>query len=492
MNPTLTIDRGIQIQRMANLLVLTPNGEISSNLQRIGDEFKVRVIQSIQEVSSTEDKIGSNFNVVLVDAFQSSCRMGLDLAKRVRAHNSRIPIVIFVQESSEEFAHSVLRGRINDYLCSPFSRGDILECLNRCVPARTEEVSCMEYGVHYLSTLSQSIIGNSLAIQELRAYLLKVAVTDSTVLVTGETGTGKELVARVIHEGGARQKKPFVCVNCAAIPEALIESELFGHERGAFTGAIGNKCGKMELAQNGTIFFDEIGDMGSLAQAKILRALEERRIYRIGATGPGVELDVRIIAATNNDLEASMAEGTFRKDLFYRLNVARIHLPPLRDRKEDIPILLHHYIRELNRKLNREIKRFTDEAFEYLIKYSWPGNVRELKNLVEASFLNTENPEAVLLELPRLFRSKAKELADLPQSERDQILFALMSTKWNRTKAAQALNWSRMTLYRKMKKYDVSDNPSPLMQTTGVLPNGMGKKKHPLSRIKDQTSVFIS
>jgi transcriptional regulator with PAS, ATPase and Fis domain len=284
--------------------------------------------------------------------------------------------------------------------------------------------------------------------------LLKVAPTQSTVLITGETGTGKELAAELIHRNSSRHKKPFVCINCAALPENLVESELFGYERGAFTGAIASKQGKFEQAEGGTVFLDEIGDMSPYAQAKILRAIEIKEVYRLGGKG-SISLNVRVIAATNQDIERLVAQEKFRKDLYYRFNVAMVHLPPLRDRKEDIPPLLGHYIRELNQRFGREVEGFTQEAMESLLHYDWPGNIRELKNLLEATFINLPSRKIAFMDLPKQFQRRLQETEGLPKSERDQVLSALFATKWNKSKAAQKLHWSRMTLYRKMAKYHI-------------------------------------
>jgi transcriptional regulator with PAS, ATPase and Fis domain len=285
-------------------------------------------------------------------------------------------------------------------------------------------------------------------------------VTDSTVLLLGETGTGKELAARLIYQNSSRHKKPFICVNCAALPENLLESELFGYERGAFTGAIGSKRGKFEMANGGTIFLDEIGDMSPYAQAKILRVIERKEVYHLGGKA-SIPLDFRIIAATNQNLERLVTEGTFRKDLYYRLNVARIYLPPLRERKEDIPLLIEHLIGELNRRFGREVEGFTQKALELLLRYDWPGNVRELKNLLEATFINLPSQKISFIDLPEAFQRRLKEAEGLPQNERDRVLSALFATNWNKSKAAQKLRWSRMTLYRKMAKYDIVSKRKP-------------------------------
>jgi transcriptional regulator with PAS, ATPase and Fis domain len=298
------------------------------------------------------------------------------------------------------------------------------------------------------------MVSESPPMQRINAYIRKVASTDSTVLITGESGTGKELVAQLIHQHSPRQQKPLLCINCAAIPDSLLESELFGYERGAFTGAHTSKEGQLKLADGGTVFLDEIGDMSPYAQAKILRAIESKEAQRLGGKG-SIPLNIRLLAATNQDLERLVSAGTFRKDLYFRLSVARIHLPPLRDRKQDIPLLFDHYIRELNRRFGLEVEGFTEEALEYLLHYDWPGNVRELKNLLEAIFVDSPSRRIGIMDLPEPFDKRFKQ-ADRPlQHERERMLSALFSTQWNRKKAAEQLRWSRMTLYRKMLKYDL-------------------------------------
>jgi transcriptional regulator with PAS, ATPase and Fis domain len=281
-----------------------------------------------------------------------------------------------------------------------------------------------------------------------------VAASESHTLITGETGTGKELVASLIHRYSRRRQKPFVCVNCAAIPDSLLESELFGYERGAFTGAHTLKEGRLKLADGGTLFFDEIGDMSAYAQAKILRAIEGKAIERLGGTR-SIPLDIRVIAATNRNLERLVAEEKFRADLYFRLNVANIHLPPLRERKEDLPALCQHYVEVMNRQFGQQVEGVAAETLASLLRYDWPGNVRELKNLLEAAFVNRPARHIALADLPRQFRARLSEAGGVAQDERSQLLNALLATNWNKSQAAQKLRWSRMTLYRKMTKYQV-------------------------------------
>lgn len=302
--------------------------------------------------------------------------------------------------------------------------------------------------------IAESMIGESPSMKKVRAYLEKVAGTDSTVLITGETGTGKELAAEMIHASSPRKSNPLICVNCAALPESLIESELFGHEKGAFTGAVTARKGQFARAAGGTLFLDEIGDMNTFAQAKILRSLEDRKVHPLGG-GKEIEVDVRIIAATNRHPETLMEQGVFRKDLFYRLNVARIHLPPLRNRKEDIPVLVAYGIEKLNEKFGLELKGMDDAALEIIMDYHWPGNVRELMNLLEAAFINRPAQKIGVHDLPMLFMEQIEKKDTKPLEERKKVISALLETNWNKSTAAKRLNWSRMTLYRKMAKLHI-------------------------------------
>jgi transcriptional regulator with PAS, ATPase and Fis domain len=306
------------------------------------------------------------------------------------------------------------------------------------------------------------LVGECSKIRNLRGYLSQVARVNSTVLITGETGTGKQLVAETIHRESARREGPFVTVNCAAIPETLLESELFGYEKGAFTGAGTAKPGKLELADGGTFFLDEIGDMNLVAQAKLLRVLESGQVERLGGRR-GQRFDVRFVAATNQDLEKLVEQRAFRKDLYYRLNVARVALPPLRERVEDIPLLLAYYMTALGDPLGIQVEGFSEEALARLVAYPWPGNVRELRNLVEAMLVSRPAGRLCAEHLPLPYGitpgvtpgitpAGAKIHAD----ERQRVLSALSTTNWNVSKAAQRLQWSRMTLYRKMAKHQIN------------------------------------
>jgi DNA-binding NtrC family response regulator len=300
--------------------------------------------------------------------------------------------------------------------------------------------------------LLDHMVGNSLPMWKLRSYMEKVAATDSNVLITGETGSGKEIAARYIHRCSARHNSPFIAINCAALPDGLLESELFGYERGAFTGAVTPYAGRLKLAEGGTVLFDEIGDMSSYAQAKILRVIESREVYPLGGRR-SVSLNTRFIAATNRDLERHVTRGHFREDLYYRLNVARISLPALRDRRDDIPALLAHYCEQFDSRVENRISGFTAEAMELLQGYEWPGNVRELINLIQRILIDPPEGIVGIADLPSSIKAAKSVRAKQAPEERDVLLYTLSRTNWNKSKAAEQLNWSRMTLYRKIAKY---------------------------------------
>ena len=300
------------------------------------------------------------------------------------------------------------------------------------------------------------LFGASVAVNELRRYLTKVAASDATVLVTGETGTGKEPVASAVHQLSERADGPFVAINCSAIPETLIESELFGHERGAFTGAQASFPGRFVQADHGTLFLDEISEMSPMGQAKLLRVLEERAVTPVGSMRRR-PVDVRVVAASNQRLEQMVEHHQFRADLFYRLNVARIDLPPLRSRPEDIGPIVSHFIDEQNRRRSMRVGRPDPSLLARMRLYSWPGNVRELRNLVEALFIDPPQGRAVRIDdLPSAFRRLFQETRSAGEHERARLVEVLRETNWNKMEAARQMNWSRMTLYRKLAKYSIA------------------------------------
>jgi two-component system response regulator HydG/two-component system response regulator AtoC len=367
---------------------------------------------------------------------------GMRLARAIRSFSEAAHLIILAVNGSEDLAVEALRLRAEDYIKLPFEFAEVERAVMRCLGRFRRQPGALD-----------GIAGESGAIQGIREYIGKIARTDSNVLITGETGTGKEKVAEAIHRKSRRTSGPFICVNCAAIPDALLESELFGYERGAFTGATGPREGKLKQAHHGTVFFDEIGDMSLGAQTKILRAIESREIYPLGSTR-AVALDVRVIAATNRDLCAMMREDRFRSDLYFRLNVGRVHLPPLRDRISDLPLIVESFLPNFNRVFGCRVQSVKGGVLRDLMGYSWPGNIRELRNVIEIMFVHLPDGATTLASLPEQIASAL--LDTVTPSERERVIAALTATEWNISKAARKLHWSRMTLYRKLAKYDMA------------------------------------
>src|SRR5262245_8737358 len=307
------------------------------------------------------------------------------------------------------------------------------------------------------------LIGNSVAFEEVTEAIAMVAPVDTAVLLLGETGTGKEVIARAIHDAGPRRHQRFVAVNCAAIPVSLLESELFGHERGAFTGAVSQSVGRFQAADRGTLFLDEVGDLPLELQPKLLRALQERQIERLGSGGRATSVDVRVIAATNQDLEAMVEQRAFRADLFYRLNVFPIRVPPLRERAEDVPPLIAHFVRRFAERHGRRVLEIPDEVIANLKQYSWPGNVRELQNVIERAVVATTGPTLRLPWPERRTERAVSSSRTLAQVEREHILATLQETNWvlgGWNGAAARLGLSRTTLISRMQRLGISAEKS--------------------------------
>ena len=310
----------------------------------------------------------------------------------------------------------------------------------------------------------ENIVGKNKEIKQIISVLESVAQTDSSVLITGESGTGKEIAARAIHLNSGRRAGPFIAINCSAFAETLIESELFGHEKGAFTGAIKTKVGRFELAQGGTLFLDEIGDLSIAAQTKFLRVLETREFERVGGNKT-IKLNARIIAATNKILSEEILAGKFREDLFYRINVMNVHLPPLRERKDDLPLLVNHFIEQFNLKFGKNIKQFSSSAYDYIEEYEWPGNIRELENVIEHCFILCNGDIIQAEHLPKRLKSIANtnfgktnqnEANNFKAVEKELIMSVLNRNNQNRTKSAKELGVDPSTLWRKMKKLEIN------------------------------------
>jgi len=413
----------------------------------------LKVIQTSQITSVLQFVQEERAGAVLLGPSTVDSGNALELARQIRQSARTIPLLLIASKSSEELAIAALRAGINDYVKHPFCSEELTAAVQHCLSLRYPQTSATTGPAANL-TEGERMVGESAAMRRVKAYLAKVAATDTSVLITGETGTGKELAAELVHRNSHRRQEPIVTINCAAVPDSLFESELFGYERGAFTGAQHANEGKLKTGDGGTVFLDEIGDMSSYAQAKMLRVIDSKEIDRLGGR-QAVPLDVRFIAATNQDLEQLVKEGKFRKDLFFRLNVARIRLPPLRDRREDIRPLFDYYIQALNARFGMKVRQLTEEALEHLLAHDWPGNVRELKNVLEAVFVEVPSAEISLDALPLAFRARGDKLKVISSDERERLLCALLSTNWNKSKAAEKLHWSRMTLYRKLAQFHI-------------------------------------
>ncbi|MEW6518213.1 MAG: sigma-54 dependent transcriptional regulator [Thermodesulfobacteriota bacterium] len=448
-----------QKQRKGTLLLIAEDDSFSRQLHSdlLGNGFLVRKMILGAEAEDFPEIL--NVDAVVVCSSQPDPLDGIYLLERCKSLGHDMSMFLVARHGSEKKAVAALRSGATDY----FSGQDANEELTRCIKhhlhdcVATFEIQSPEK-VKEQNGQSE-LVGCCRQLQELRAYLLKVASRDSIVLITGETGTGKELTADYIHAHSRRKNMPLVRINSSAMPEQLVESELFGYEKGAFTGAVAAKPGKFEQAHGGTLFLDEIGEMSSFAQAKILRILECGRVHRLGGS-VATDIDVRIIAATNQNLEELVEQGRFRKDLFFRLNVARVHLPPLRERREDIPVLLGKFVKDFNRLFGLQINGFSEKAWFSLLKYDWPGNIRELRNILEATYINGPGETITFSDLPKPFQQMFYGGDFRPRSERDQVLSALFAANWNKSKAAERLNWSRMTLYRKMAKHQIVQHRS--------------------------------
>jgi DNA-binding NtrC family response regulator len=442
---------------VASRILLAERSKLLSSQVRSllkGDDFDLVEASSPPAVASELSK-KANLDLLIIDSTLAVRGDGLALAQDAIQSRSGLAVIMIASDSSEEFAIAALRARVKDYFRLPLDPDELSSSIRRHTTGARAHVFPTARPPD--SPTCTEMVGESVAMREIRGYLMQVAATNSNALITGETGTGKELAAAMIHFCSKRRHRSFVNINCAAIPDGLLESELFGYERGAFTGAHGFKEGMLKLAEGGTVFFDEIGDMSPFAQAKILRAIEAREVRRLGGK-TAVALDIRVIAATNRNLEHLVAQERFRSDLFFRLNVASIHLPPLRRRREDVESLCDFYIREMNGRTGHGVEGFAPETLLALVRYDWPGNVRELKNLVEAVFIGKPSRRISIADLPEQFRRRIAAAATPAQNERERILSALFATNWNKSRAAQKLSWSRMTLYRKMHKYRVEED----------------------------------
>jgi DNA-binding NtrC family response regulator len=389
---------------------------------------------------------------------------GLTLLQKLK-ETGRPPIVLLVTgHGTVETAVEAMRHGAFDYLTKPVDTTRLQVLLEKSIEQESlsREVNFLRHQLRQKGSFGQ-MVGQSRGMQEVYRWVELAGTSTAPVLVYGESGTGKELVARTIHELSNRRNKPFVAINCAAIPETLIESELFGHERGAFTGATERRLGCFELTDGGTLFLDEIAEMDSNTQAKLLRVLQEGAFRRVGGGKHEIQVDVRVVAATNQVPTEAIANGKLREDLFYRLNVFSIHLPPLRERREDVPLLARTFIEEFNRQDNRQVRGISTEAERELERYHWPGNVRELRNVIQravvlsgSGLIGVEHlPDTVLKAAAPAPAAPAGSVTPIREMERDMILRALEETGQDKRRAAQLLGISLKTLYNKLAKYGI-------------------------------------
>ncbi|PYN09518.1 MAG: hypothetical protein DME02_03155 [Candidatus Rokuibacteriota bacterium] len=403
----------------------------------------------------------------LFDALITDIRMpdmsGLELLREVKKQDESIEVVMMTGYPTIASAVQALKEGAYDYLSKPLILDELRHLMSRMMERKflRGEIHTLRARLGEELTVNE-LIGTSGPMERVKEIIGKVAVTDSPVLIEGESGTGKELVAAAIHRLSSRVKRSFIPVNCSAIPQDLLESEFFGHVRGAFSGAVADALGLFRGADEGTIFLDEIAELSPALQVKLLRVLQEMQVRPVGST-KAFPVDVRVIAATNRDLERAMTEGSFRQDLFYRLNVVRVTLPPLRERREDIPSLINHFLRRFNKRFHRDVRGVAPEALAALTAYTFPGNVRELENLIERAFAMGAREQIALNDLPSLSKTpmtstpvtSPESVPALADVERELILKALAVFKDDKEAAARALGISRRTIYRRLKEYGV-------------------------------------
>ncbi|WP_409478264.1 sigma-54-dependent transcriptional regulator [Pseudobdellovibrio sp. HCB154] len=454
--------------KTSRVLILDDESTLRTALFRLLDRKGHNVVtaQKIDEAKNfcAPDK---KFDLAIVD-LNLPDGDGMEFMTFLKQLYPEIQVIILTGSGSIDLAIKATQQGAYHFLTKPFNVEELISLVDKALDHKSLQQENIQLRQEITSKYKfTQIIGESQSIKECLSLVERVADSDSTVLVQGESGTGKELIARAIHYNSPRAKGPFIAINCGAIPSELLESELFGHVKGAFTGAIANRAGRFELADEGTLFLDEIGDLEPSLQVKLLRALQEKKFEPVGSTKT-VSVNVRVITATNVDLERAVEEGKFREDLYYRLNVIPIQIPALRERKTDIPLLLNHFLNNFNKNKTKTISGFSPEAMNCLINYAWPGNIRELENLVERLSILKGFGEVAPQDLPAKYKSAAACYAetgsiDIPeegldfnnavdQFENALIIKALEKTGWNKNQAAMLLRLNRTTLVEKMKK----------------------------------------
>ena len=416
--------------------------------------YKVSVVGDAQEALKIYNE--KQFDLVLLDIVMPEVN-GLELLKMLKKMDNKLLVIMITGYPQIETAVKAIKQGAYDYIAKPFSLDEIRLAVKRAFDYNHTLRENLQLKEELQKGYrSSELIGSSPKMLKIYRTIENVKGTDCTILIEGESGTGKEILARTIHNYSKRSDKSFLAINCGALPETLLESELFGFEKGAFTGAVNLKKGLFESANNGTVFLDEVGETSPAMQVKLLRILDEKVSRRIGST-KDVKLDIRLIAATNKNLLNEVKKGNFREDLYYRLNIISIRIPSLRERKQDIPILLKHFFHMYNMKYSKEITEFSKEAMELLMMYDYPGNVRELENIVEGVIILSEDKIVQKDVLPEIIKNQSTVITDnefeLEQAEKKHIIHILEFVNYHKTKAANLLGIDRKTLYQKIKKY---------------------------------------
>jgi DNA-binding NtrC family response regulator len=412
-------------------------------------------VDTAEDAASALKKLQENpWDIILLDIKMPGMD-GIELQNRIKQIDKNIVTIIITAYASVDTAIQALKDGAFDYVTKPVDPDDLSRLIRNAIEKRrlvTENIQLRQQ-IEELS-LPDEVVGESPPIKKVMEMVNTVAKTDSTVMILGESGTGKELIARAIHSRSSRRYFPIITINCGAYPEGLLESELFGHEKGAFTGAMYRRKGKLEMADKGTLFLDEIGNISEKMQMDLLRVIETKNFTRLGGD-KAIDVDFRVISATNKDLEKAIKEGSFREDLYYRLNVFSILLPPLRERRTDIPLIAKYFLRKYAQSMNRNVADFSPQAMEMFIGYDWPGNIREVRNVVERAMVVAQGTQIQVEDISFPFPSPATPSggASLEEVEKDQILKILNQTKGNIAQAAEILKISRLTIYNKIEKY---------------------------------------
>lgn len=446
----------------ANILIIDDEESIRDSMSQVLHKEGYKVKAAVEGKEGLRLFSNETFQVVFLDLKLPGIR-GMDILSRIKEASPETPVIVITGYASIESAVEAMKRGAFDYMVKPFTPEELRVITKRALDSR----KILYENIYLRRELEakiefEMVVGKSKAMNKVLDIVRRVSPTESTILITGESGTGKELIAREIHRHSLRRDAPLVVVDCGALVETLFESELFGHVKGSFTGAHETKHGRFEVADGGTIFFDEISNIGLNIQAKLLRVIQEREVNRIGSSKP-IKVDVRILAATNENLADSVRKGKLREDLFYRLSVVPIHLPPLRERKEDIPLLVEHFLHKYNKKAKKNVENVSPRAVKALTEYDWPGNIRELENTIERAIVLSKGNDIELEDLmyhgisasSGMLNPVGGKYKTLEEMEKEYIRAVLRAQFGNKTRAADLLGIDRKTLWAKIKKYKI-------------------------------------